>query len=242
MIVTEHMRQDEPVPTTLRLLSYNVRSMRDDRAALGRVISSTEPDVVCVQEAPRFLRWRSKCAELARRSGLVVVSGGRAAGAQLILSNLRVDVVSTQDVRFSKDPRLHQRGTAIAVLRLAGSTFAVAGTHLDLVEPARLRHIQELNRAIAQYVPADVPSVVAGDMNGQPGSATWNALIADRLDAFAAAGQSSAFTSTAAYPHQRIDGVFVDHRIRVLQARVVDHPDAKIASDHLPVLTVLELP
>jgi len=117
---------------TLRLLCYNVRSMRDDRAALARVIRSAEPDVVCIQEAPRLLRWRSTCAALARTSGLVVVSGGRPAGANLIMSTLGVDVVKTVDVTFSKDPGLHQRGTAIAVLRLRGSTFAVAGTHLDL--------------------------------------------------------------------------------------------------------------
>ncbi|MDT4998882.1 MAG: hypothetical protein QOK12_987, partial [Mycobacterium sp.] len=112
----------------LRLLSYNIRSMRDDRAALVRVIRSADAHVVCVQEAPRLLRWRSTCAALARTSGLVVVGGGRPAGANLIMSTLSVDVTKTVDVLFSKDPGLHQRGTAIAVLRLQGVTFAVAGT------------------------------------------------------------------------------------------------------------------
>jgi endonuclease/exonuclease/phosphatase family metal-dependent hydrolase len=236
------MRQDEPVPTTLRLLTYNVRSMRDDRAALGRIISSAEPDVVCVQEAPRFLRWRSLCAELARRSGLVVVNGGRTAAAQLILSSLAVDVVSTADVKFSKDRRLHQRGTAIAVLTLAGHPFAVAGIHLDLVEPPRLRHVQELDQAIAQHVPADVPVIVAGDVNDEPGSRTWNALTANRHDAFETAGVGSPFTSSAEHPQRRIDGIFVDPRITIRSARVIEHPDASRATDHLPVLAELELP
>jgi endonuclease/exonuclease/phosphatase family metal-dependent hydrolase len=35
----------------VRVLSYNVRSMRDDRAALARVIRACAPDIVCVQEA-----------------------------------------------------------------------------------------------------------------------------------------------------------------------------------------------
>jgi endonuclease/exonuclease/phosphatase family metal-dependent hydrolase len=230
------------VPTTLRLLTYNVRSMRDDRAALGRVISSAEPDVVCVQEAPRFLRWRSLCAELARRSGLVVVGGGRPAAANLILCNLRVDVVSTAAVRFSKDARLHRRGTAIAVLRLAGATFAVAGTHLDLAEEPRLRHVAELDRAIARHVPEDVPVCVAGDLNDRPGSRTWAAASAVRADAFATAGTGSAFTSTAANPHQTLDGIFADPRLTVRSARVIEHPDVAAASDHLPVLAELELP
>ncbi|MEO8887969.1 MAG: endonuclease/exonuclease/phosphatase family protein [Jatrophihabitantaceae bacterium] len=226
---------------TLRLLTYNVRSMRDDRAALGRVISSAEADVVCIQEAPRFLRWRSLCAELARRSGLVVVSGGRTAAAQLILSNLRVDVISTQDVKFSKDPGLHQRGTAIAVLRLAGSTFGVAGTHLDVVEPPRLQHIRELDAAIARYIPAGLPTVVAGDMNDKPGSKTWDALVASRTDVMVTDGGRHAFTSTAAEPHQRIDGIFLGPGLVVRSVRVIDTPDTKIASDHLPILAELEL-
>ncbi|HEY2985649.1 MAG TPA: hypothetical protein VGJ38_15950, partial [Jatrophihabitantaceae bacterium] len=62
---------------TLRLLCYNVRSLRDDEDAVARVIRGCEAHVVCVQEAPRFARWRSKNAALARRSGLVVVGGGR---------------------------------------------------------------------------------------------------------------------------------------------------------------------
>src|SRR3978361_1259259 len=99
------MSEDDLVPN-LRVLSYNVRSMRDDRDALGQVIRAAEPDVVLVQESPRFARWRSLCAQLARRSNLVVVSGGRYAGSNLILSSLGVDVVSTADVLFTRDPRL----------------------------------------------------------------------------------------------------------------------------------------
>ncbi len=227
---------------TLRLLSYNVRSMRDDRTALARVIRSAEPDVVAVQEAPRFLRWRSTCAALARTSGLVIVGGGRPAGANLIMSTLGVDVVSTADVRFSKDAGLHQRGTAIAVLRLRGSTFAVAGTHLDLKPEPRLRHVGELHAAIATHVPRDVPAVVAGDINDRPGSAPWRALAAPRPDAFATAGIGNAFTSTAKRPHQTIDGVFADPRLTVAAARVLDGADVLIASDHRPLLVELELP
>lgn len=235
------MRQDVAVPS-LRLLSYNVRSMRDDRAALARVIRSAEPDVVCVQAAPRFLRWRSTCAALARTSGLVVVSGGRAAGAQLLMSTLAVDVVSSADVTFSKDVGLHRRGTAIAVLRLRDSTFALACTHLDLKAEPRLRHVGELHAAIAGHVPADVPVIVAGDINDRPGSPSWQALTEQRRDAFATAGTGSAFTSTAIAPRQRIDGVFVDPRITIRSARVLDQADVLVASDHRPLFVELELP
>lgn len=225
---------------TVRVLSYNVRSMRDDRAALARVISAAAPDVVCVQEAPRFLRWRSTCAALARMSGLVVVGGGRPAAANLILSTLSVDVLSTANVLFSKDPGLHQRGTAIAVLRLRGTDFAVAGTHLDTRPDPRLRHVAELDAAIAAHVPEAVPTVVAADVNDHPGSPAWSALIRHRTDAFAAA-DGPVLTSTARQPHQTIDGIFVDPRLTVLRTTVIESVDTRIASDHLPVLTELEI-
>lgn len=227
--------------TSLRLLIYNVRSMRDDRDALGRVIRSAEADVALIQESPRFLRWRSLCAQLARRGNLVVVSGGRPAGSNLILSALGVDVISHAEVLFSRDPRLHQRGTAIAVLSKEGARFAVAGIHLDLVEDPRLRHVDELEQALRRHVPPDVPVIVGGDVNDVPGSATWQALTRERQDAFAVAGQGDGLTSSAIEPRRRIDAAFVDPRITVTGTHVITGPDVEIATDHRPVVVELEI-
>jgi len=146
-----------------------------------------------------------------------------------------VDVVKAVDVLFSKDPGLHQRGTAIAVLRLRGSTFAVAGSHLDVKAEPRLRHVGELHAAIAQHVPADVPAIVAADVNEHPGEPAWLALLEHRTDSVATAGVGAAFTSTATNPYQTIDGIFAD-------PRVLDQADVLIASDHRPILAELALP
>jgi endonuclease/exonuclease/phosphatase family metal-dependent hydrolase len=205
------------------------------------VIRSLEPDVVVVQESPRFARWRSLCAQLARLGNLVVVGGGRYAGSNLILSSLSVDVVSSADVLFSREPFLHRRGTAIAVLTKQGTPFAVAGTHLDLQPEPRLRHVAELETAIAAHVPADVPTVVAADVNDTPGSAVWHALTMQRKDAFAVAGRGSAFTSPAREPVETLDGLFVDPRITVRSVHVLDIPDVLIASDHRPIVADLDL-
>lgn len=225
----------------LRLLSYNVRSLRDDASAVARVIRAAQPDVVCVQEAPRFLRWRSKCAGLARRSGLVVVCGGRWAGANLMLSTLAVDVDDCWEIEFTKELRLHQRGTALAVLRKGGERFAVAGTHLDLTADARLRHVAELRAEVARRVPADVPLIVAGDINEKPGEPAWSALCEVGADSFAAAGVGDGSSYPARRASQRIDGVFVDPRARVLSVSVLHSADVDVASDHRPVLVEVAL-
>jgi endonuclease/exonuclease/phosphatase family metal-dependent hydrolase len=224
----------------LRVLSYNVRSLRDDPEAVGRVMRSAQPHVAIIQEAPRFWRWRMACAALARRAGLVLVTGGRASAANLVLSSLAVDVLARHELTLSRQPRLHQRGVAMAALRLAGHRFAIAGTHLDLIEPARLTHLDELAVLVAERLP-DVPVILGGDLNAVPGSATWQRLQTFGADVFAAVGGGDGFTYSAAQPVRRIDGLFADPRLRPVRAEVLDSADVRIASDHRPLLAEFEL-
>ncbi|MGH3636062.1 MAG: endonuclease/exonuclease/phosphatase family protein, partial [Mycobacterium sp.] len=149
--------------TTLRVVSYNVRSLRDDKAAAARVIKSARPHVVCIQEAPRFLRWRSRAAWLARRSGLVVAAGGRPAAGNLLLCDLAVTVHRTATIRLSPRRGTHRRGAAVAVCSLSGARFALVGTHLDLRAGDRLRHVHELFARLHEVLGDDtLPVVLAG--------------------------------------------------------------------------------
>jgi hypothetical protein len=108
-------------------------------------------DVVCVQEAPRFLFWRASCARLARDAGMVIAAGGRSSAANLVLIRPGVQVEAAKAVLFSKDPRLHQRGVAMSLLRIAGTRMLVAGTHLDGYPEPRLRHVGELSAAVDKF-------------------------------------------------------------------------------------------
>ncbi|MEV5502073.1 hypothetical protein AB0M50_42410 [Nonomuraea fuscirosea] len=62
---------------TIRIATYNVHGMRDSVPALGRVMTAARADVLCVQEAPRFGRWRAGRAALAAAAGLAVAGEGR---------------------------------------------------------------------------------------------------------------------------------------------------------------------
>lgn len=227
--------------TTLRLLSYNIRSLRDDPAAVARVIRAAAPDVAIIQEAPRFLRWRTSCAALARRSGLLWISGGRRSGANLVLCTMAVRTVERFEIPFSKRPKLHHRGAAAAVLELAGSRFAVAGTHLDLIEEPRIAHLDELAAFAAERL-ADVPLIMGGDLNAVPGSATWRRCAEFGADAYQAVGVGDGFTYSTHQPVRRIDAVFAESRLRPVQAEALDTPDVRQASDHRPLLVQYQLP
>lgn len=113
---------------TLRFASVDARSFPRDRAGLAAALAAADAQVAVVHNGPHLGRWRTLSATIARRAGLVVVGGGRRGGANLILSSLSVDFVSTTDVPFSHDP-LHPAGAALARLR-RGSRFAIGGVSL----------------------------------------------------------------------------------------------------------------
>jgi endonuclease/exonuclease/phosphatase family metal-dependent hydrolase len=224
-------------PTRLRVLTYNVRSLRDDPAAVAHVVRSVDPDVVCVQEAPRFLRWRAKIAALARESGLVFVTGGRPAGAVALLAHLRVDVHDARDGLLTKRPRLEQRGLAGAVVSKAGARLVVASAHLGLDAAERPTHAGEVLELLGQLGAG--PVVLAGDLNELPGDPAWQVLHAGGLRD-PAPGSGPTFPARA--PRKRIDAVLVSDGVEVVDYRVVDEPGVERASDHRPVLADLTLP
>ncbi|MHA6759316.1 endonuclease/exonuclease/phosphatase family protein [Streptacidiphilus sp. PAMC 29251] len=231
----------------VRLLSYNIRSLRDDRRALARVVRACDPDLVCVQESPRFLFPRGQARLLARMTGLVVLSGGPSASGPLLLGRASAVPLSVHDLLLPRTPGLHQRGFATTVVRFgAAAPFSVTSCHLSLNAEERYTQFQAL---LEQLDRVGTPlGAVGGDFNEHPDGPGWK-LLADRLqDGWAAAPWGSEFTSVPKNPYQRIDGVFATSGIEVLACGVPDGlpgvraADLTAATDHLPLLAVLRIP
>ena len=208
----------------VRVLTWNVRSLRDDAAGVAALIRRIAPDVAFVQEAPRLWRWRSKCARLARESGLVVVTGGRPAAGNLLLCSMRMRVVSSHDLLLPKRPRLHRRGAAVAVLELEGVQLSVLGTHLDLDPTARLGSALRLRESTYDVIGADV--------NEGLGGPAWAALSRGLADVAASLGP----TFSVADPRRRIDALFVAPSWRAVSCEVVE---CGPVSDHKPIVAEL---
>lgn len=214
----------------VRVVSYNIHSQRDDRRALAEVVRGLAPDVLLVQEGPRRLRWRAKCADLANRSRLVYAAGGLPGLGNVALVSLRVDVLRTWHVRYPLTPGRHLRGAVLARLRVGGVEFTVAGTHLA-TDPAERPDQARLVRAALADGPG--PVVLAADVNDEPGSAAWRTLA----EGFVDLGEAPTFPAAA--PRRRIDAVFAGPGAVLRECRVLDTPAARRASDHLPVVADL---
>ena len=217
----------------LRLMTWNVRSLRDDRDAVIRVIRACAPDVLFVQEAPRFLRSASRLAALARETDLVVATTGRPTTGLGLLTTMRVDVERAELHELTKSPKLHQRGVAAAELSVGALSFTAASLHLGLDAIERRRHAVEIDQLLGTW---RQPVVLAGDFNEQQDGPAWASLSEGRQDAGAAESHS---TFPASQPRRRIDTILAPHgwRISLVSAlEIVDESDLVAATDHRPVI------
>jgi hypothetical protein len=171
------------VSTSLRVLSVDARRFGRDRASLARLISDAGVDVACVHGGPHLLRWRSISAALGRQAGLVVVTGGRPAGANLLLSTLGVDVTAVHDVQLAEAPRLNPPGAALAALRLRGIDFLMVCATLVGNSAERVTQARDLQKAIDGLVPGEPPVIICAEGADRPGTAAWQALVQNRVGA-----------------------------------------------------------
>jgi endonuclease/exonuclease/phosphatase family metal-dependent hydrolase len=224
------------VGVPLRVVSYNVHSLRDDRGALAAVVRSLAPDVLIVQEAPRRWRWRTKCAQLAYSFGLYYAVGGLPSLGNLILTNLRVEVKETWCLRYRLTPGRHMRGAAFALCVVPGSVpFVVAGSHLSTHDSERSGQAELLRPALGAN---DDPVILGIDLNETETGASWGLLATDLVDL----GMGGGYTFPAGAPDRRIDAIFAGSRLEVAQYEVAHPPGAARASDHLPLVADLILP
>jgi endonuclease/exonuclease/phosphatase family metal-dependent hydrolase len=220
-------------------MSYNVLSLRLGTDRVAAVIRAAEPDVVCVQEAPRFWRSRQRCAALAAASGLAVVTGGRPAGAVLLLARPDLPVLARRSVKLPWHPPKHRRGVALGVFDVGGTEVVVASTHLSLFEDERVAQARAVLALLRSY---GAPGIVGADVNEDPDGPAFSLLASTLVDAYAAAPFGDGLTSTSAEPRRRIDAIFADSQITVLRGEALALPGVETASDHRPVLATLNVP
>ncbi len=245
-------QDDDPL---VRVLTYNVKSARLDRAALGRVVRAVGPDLVAVQEGPGRLRSRSAAARLARETSLLWLGGGGPpSGTNLLLGHMRVESVLTWSQRFPTPLLAPVRGIAAGVFRVSGRTLGIAGVHLPLDAADRVRYAELLAVVVGELRSRADAVVVAGDLNEDPGSPVWERIaglgFAEAVRSAAVGTTEPELTFPARHSDRRLDTIWTAGAVEVVAAGVpgrsvrvadVHADDLVVASDHLPLLADLRL-
>jgi endonuclease/exonuclease/phosphatase family metal-dependent hydrolase len=210
------------VSAGVRALCYDVNGLRGDRQAMDAMVRELAPDVVIVQGAPRRVRWRTRCADMADRFGLVYAGGGEPSLGNVVLVSMRVSVREVRYVQYPLVPGQLFRGAILARCAVAGTPFVVAGSQFAAVPEER--HTQA---AILAAVLSDVDDllVLGVDVNEEAGRPA-SRILADRRTVAGSAGGAT---------------MIVDPRVEIGECHVVDTPEARRASTHLPLLADLRL-
>jgi len=217
---------------------------RYDPEAIARAIEDAGAEVVALQEAVAgvpALYGTDLPLWLGRRLGMNTYFAPRVNG-------LIGEAVLTRRpaAAFTRVP-LPARSDAAQLVTLrievAGRTVVVHSTHLSERPDRRGEQLTSLIDALAvdaaqpEGSPTATPSILAGDLNAQPGGPVARAL--ERVgfrDAFDAAGARAAPTAPAERPSLRIDWIWI-RGLDVLDASVL----AVTASDHRPVRATVRL-
>jgi endonuclease/exonuclease/phosphatase family metal-dependent hydrolase len=252
--VREKLASPEAAARRLRILSYNIHHGEGvdgklDLERIAGVIRAVEPDLVALQEVDKNVPRSGSVdqpAELARLTKVHVVFG---ANIPLDGGEYGNAVLSRLPVRKHENHKLpcfdggEQRGVLAVEIDLPGAAdsdddqpLLFLATHLDHrpKDEERLASAKAINELVAKH--ADQPAILAGDLNAVPESAV--------LTEFARAWQRSNDevlpTIPVANPSRQIDYVLLRpaSRWQSIETRVLDEA---VASDHRPILAVLEL-
>jgi endonuclease/exonuclease/phosphatase family metal-dependent hydrolase len=234
---------------TNKVLSFNIlhgaTTKGDfDLDAIAQVIIDADPDLVALQEVDfktkraqlydlvTELGWRAKMAPLFARA--MTFDGGEY--GEGILS--KYSFIQSRNVALPFTPG-HEPRTAVEVRTVlsSGDTIAFVGTHLDHLkdEKDRIAQAAKINEVFSLNT---VPTILAGDLNAQPGSHTINLLETVWTPSYDKSQPEPTFPSDN--PRVKIDYImfYPKDRWTVLETRVIQD---SIASDHCAYLVTLQL-
>lgn len=236
-------------PLTLRVLTYNIHHGEgtDRRIDLGRiasVIQSATPDLVALQEVDKETTRTNgvdQAARLGELTGLHSLFGkamdykGGAYGVALLS---RWPLVEPRTFPLPADPGIEPRVVLSANVQPEPTAprLSFLVTHLD----HRADPVQRTSQAekLRELFPPDAkPAILAGDFNAVPDSPVMQGIFREWNDSAEAA---TFLTCPARKPVRKIDYILYRPAAswRVIQTIAIDEP---VASDHRPVLAVIEL-
>ena len=223
-----------------------VRIGKLDVERIASVIKAAQPDIVALQEVDQSTS-RSKGVDQAARLGELtgmISRFGKAMDFQggayglAVLSRWPLGNVNTHPLPAGPgvEPRIVLESSVQLPTPNGGLRFLV--THVDhKADPKdRAAQVQKIIELFPSSGSAE-PTILAGDFNATPTSDVVKSLLASWTDT---APGADFLTSPATAPRNRIDYIFIRpaERWRIIETRALEE---STASDHRPVLSILEL-
>lgn len=236
-----------------RVMSYNIHHCNPpsrekqgtiDVNAIAKAISLQHPDLVALQEVDVNTKRSGNINQavlLAQKLKMnfyfakaIDHDGGDYGVA--ILSRFPLSEQKTYKLPKNSSARAEQRVLAIAMVEIAkGKFIRFASTHLDAEhsDENRVMQVKEIVRLTAGET---LPLLIAGDLNAEPGSAPIKLFDA----AFTRSCNNCGFTIPVIDPKKTIDYIAFKkgNPFNAIYHEVVKE---KYASDHLPILSVIDL-
>ncbi|WP_290612569.1 endonuclease/exonuclease/phosphatase family protein [Arsukibacterium sp. UBA3155] len=243
---------------SLRVMTYNVHSCigldgKIDVERIARVIALAKPDVVVLQELDvgRDRTQGLDQAQLIARALEMEFHFHPAMHLEeekygdAILTHLPMTLVKAGPLPGLADkPKLEPRGAIWATVELHGQQINIINTHLGLQPRERLAQIDALlSEEWLGHPDCNGPVIFCGDLNAQPGSEVCRRLNQKMTDAQTLLeGYRPRGTFPSRFAAIRIDHIYVSESVEVTAVEIPGSVQAKIASDHLPLLIALAIP
>jgi endonuclease/exonuclease/phosphatase family metal-dependent hydrolase len=237
----------------LRILTYNVHSCigsdrRSDPTRIAEVIADCRPDIIALQELD-IRRARTggidQAHAIASHLNMAVhfhpaLHVEEEQYGDAILTALPASLVKAGPLPSTGEPR----GAIWVSVDVRGVELQVLNTHLGLSRRERLNQVASLLGPVWLGSPyCRSPRILVGDFNAVPRSAAYRLLAGRMKDAYAdLAPRKPSPTFPARLPLLRIDHVFLEDTIEVLNVGVCRTGLARTASDHLPLIADIRLP
>lgn len=233
----------------LRILTYNVHSCRGrggrpDPLRIADVIASAEPDVIALQELD-VGRMRTGGVDQAHAIAQHLRVLAHFHPALHVEEEKYGDAVLTalpsRVIKAGQLPSLGEPRGAIWVEILVGDMqLQMVNTHFGLRRRERMTQAATLAGEdwLGSPTCSAHPAVLAGDFNAVPRSRAYG-ILAEGLSRQVLTVPARA-TFPARFPVLRLDHIFTNRRAKIVRYEVIDTPLARSASDHLPLLAIVE--
>ncbi len=238
----------------LRLLTYNIHKGVGtdgvlDLARIADVVRHYDADVVALQEVTWYEPWRGRVSQAVELAGALLppyaavgLNCRRHFGIYGNATFSRHPIVSHANVDLTVPMKRARAALHTCVAADGAAPLHVFNVHLGLARYERRLQVERLADEIDEVAPAPSPVVVLGDTNDWRDRLFPGVLAARGFRRATAPRRGPApGTFPSWYPVGDIDRVFVRGALSLVRSFPSRLALARVASDHLPVVTDVEL-